>query len=71
MFLFRQKNMFFIKTREHENKRTLSSATISHEICQHSAHFLPTFVRIHEFGSAYVCAKDRKKHRNEWLMHVF
>ena len=50
---------------------TLSSATISHEICQHSAHFLPTFVRIHEFGSAYVCAKDRKKHRNEWLMHVF
>ena len=55
-----RRTCFFIKTREHENKRTLSGATISHEICQHSAHFLPTFVQIHKFCSTYVCAKDRE-----------
>ena len=62
MFLkdMRTEEHFFIKTREHENKRTLSGATISHEICQHSAHFLPTFVQIHKFCSTYVCAKDRE-----------
>ena len=49
----------------------LSCATVSHEISQHSAHFLPILVGIHEFCSAYVSAKYGKKHGYEWLMHVF
>ena len=44
---------------------------VSHEISQHSAHFLQTLVGIHEFCSAYMSAKYGKKHGYEWLMHVF
>ena len=45
-------------------------AFAQHSMLAVSARFLPTFVGIHEFGSAYMCAKDRKKHGHEWLMHV-
>ena len=61
---------FFVKTREHENKREGWRLDWAKRICQHSARFLPTFVWIHEFGSAYVCAKYWEKHWHEWLMHV-
>ena len=49
----------------------LSGATICHEIGHHSACFLPREVGIHKFGSTYVRSKDREKHGNDGLVHVF
>ena len=41
------------------------------KIGHHSAHSLPREVGIHKFGSAYVRSKDREKHGNDGLVHVF
>ena len=46
------------------------SASHAHEGSQ-TANFLPSKAWIHDLGSTCVFAKDREKHWNDGLVHVF
>lgn len=60
------------RRRAHDARQlALSSASNGREIDHHSAHFLPREVGIRKLGSTYVRSKDREKHGNDGLVHVF
>ena len=60
------------RRRAHDARQlALSSASNGREVDHHSAHFLPREVGIRKFGSTYVRSKDREKHGNDGLVHVF
>ncbi len=50
---------------------SLSGTAFRYKIAHHSACFLPTSVRIHEFCATYVRSEYGKEHGHDGLLHAF